>query len=72
MQALQGLLDRFLSAPAQQGGLYFLEASLHHCFVRALEVMVVEGLRGLSFGSGTDTAWGGGNKTEELKERRDR
>lgn len=72
MRAVQGLLDRFLSAPAQQGCLCFLEASLHHCFVCALEVVLVEELRGLSFGSGTDTAWVWRGKTEELKEGRDR
>lgn len=40
--------------------------------MRALEVMLVEELRGLSFGSGTDAAWGWGDKTEEPKGRRDR
>lgn len=59
-RALQGLLDGFLSAPAQQRCLCFLEASLHHHFLRALEVTLVEEPRGLSFGSGMDTAWGWG------------
>lgn len=36
----------------------------------ALEVMLVKELRGLSFGSGTDTAWGwGGDRGAEGKKR---
>lgn len=42
VQTLQGLLDRFLSVLVQQRCLYFLEASLHHRYLCALEVMLVE------------------------------
>lgn len=59
-RALQGLLDRFLSSPAQQRCLYFLEASLHHRCLCALAVTLLEEPRGLSFGSSMDTAWGWG------------
>lgn len=58
VRALQSLPDGFLSAPVQQKGPYFLAASMQGCFLCAVEVLLVEELRDLSFGSGMDNACG--------------
>lgn len=58
VRALQSLPDGFLSAPVQQRGPYFLAVSMQCCFLCAVEVLLVEELRGFSFGSGIDNAWG--------------
>lgn len=47
-----------ISPSAAERSPYFPAASMQGCFLYALEVLLVEELRGLSFGSGMDTAWG--------------
>lgn len=46
-----------ISPSAAERSPYFPAASMQGCFLHALEVLLVEELRGLSFGSGMDTAW---------------
>jgi len=47
-----------ISPSAAERSSYFPAAPMQGCFLHALEVLLVEELRGLSFGSGMDTAWG--------------